>query len=129
MSRKERFGVSMDKELFDELTDLCRALKTDRSHIVNMATRYFILEKFHYAKPHQCEGVMIMGYHHEKGEEVNSIVEKYRELILGRSHFHTMDDNCLEVLFVRGDSERIFSLEKEVENYCVMCRYIPSHKP
>ncbi|MCC6002852.1 MAG: hypothetical protein LM590_00720 [Thermofilum sp.] len=128
MTRKKRFGVSVDKEVYEELTCICNALHTDRSHIVNTATKLFLLEKFHYAKPHKCEGVMIISYTQGQREAMSGVFERYRLLIIGRSHYHTSDDCCLEVLFVRGESGDILSLEKEAENYSVTCKFVPCHK-
>ncbi|ABL77534.1 CopG family ribbon-helix-helix protein [Thermofilum pendens] len=128
MRDKRRVGVSLDGDVFEELERVAKAFNTDRSHIVNMAAREYLLEKFHYAKPHSCEGVMIISYDPARGQEVAEAIEESKSLVVSRSHFHTGDGCCLEILYLKGDSEEIWLLEKRVSHLCDVCRFVPSHR-
>lgn len=126
MTGRVRFGVSLEKEVYEEITRLSRALGTDRSRIVSMATREFLSGKLHFAKQHECEGVLVASYLSDKKGEVDEILERSGSLVVGRSHFHSKGGCCVEILYLRGPSDSVWGLQAEISRLCRECRYVPT---
>lgn len=125
MTRKRRFGVSLERELFEELDRAARAIGTDRSHLVAMATREYLTEKVHFERSHECEGVLVASYPSELKDNVDKLLENSSSLVLSRSHFHSKGGHCIEVIYVRGPSDSVWTLRAAVFRVCRACRYVP----
>ncbi|MEM0308906.1 MAG: ribbon-helix-helix protein, CopG family, partial [Thermofilaceae archaeon] len=89
MTRKRRFGISLDKDLFEELDRAAKAIGADRSRLISLATREYLMEKIHFEREHECEGVLVASYPAEAKEEVDKLLESSGSLVLSRSHFHS----------------------------------------
>lgn len=126
MKRRVRFGVSLETDVYEEITRLSRALGTDRSRIVSMAAREFLSGKLHFAKQHECEGVLVASYQSGEKREVDEILERNGTLIVSRSHFHSKSGCCIEILYLRGPSDSLWSLQAEISRACRECRYVPT---
>ena len=126
MTRRVRFGVSLEKEVYEEITRLSQALGTDRSRIVSMAAREFLSGKLHFAKQHECEGVLVTSYTSNRKVEVDEILERSGSLVVGRSHFHSKEGCCIEILYLRGPSDSVWDLQAEISRVCRECRYVPT---
>lgn len=126
MTRRVRFGVSLEKEVYEEITRLSQALGTDRSRIVSMAAREFLSGKLHFAKQHECEGVLVTSYTSNRKVEVDEILERSGSLVVGRSHFHSKEGRCIEILYLRGPSDSVWDLQAEISRVCRECRYVPT---
>ena len=122
--RKRRFGVSLEPEVFEELDRAAKALGTDRSRVVSMATREYLAERFHFVRQHPCEGVIVACYAAAYKGEVDKLLES-SQLIVSRSHFHSQAGCCVEVLYVRGASDSVWDLQAAMSQLCRYCRYIP----
>jgi len=66
VTRRVRFGVSLERNVYEEITRLSQALGVDRSRLVSMAAREFLSERLHFAKQHECEGVLVASYPSER---------------------------------------------------------------
>jgi len=122
--RKRRFGVSLEPELFEELERVAKAVGTDRSRIVSMATREYLADRFHFARQHPCEGFIIACYASGAKGEVDRLLEG-NPLVVGRAHFHTEGDCCAEAIYVRGSSDSVWELHASMSRVCRHCRYVP----
>jgi len=122
--RKRRFGVSLEHDVFSELERVAKAMGVDRSRVVSMATREYLAERFHFAREHMCEGVLVACYAAEVKREMDEFLEKC-SLVVSRSHFHAQNGCCVEVLYVRGPSDSLWSLQATMSRICRSCRYIP----
>lgn len=121
---KKRFGVSIDSKISAELDSIARNLNTDRSKIVEIALQSYITEHKHLSSKHNCRGILIMkGI---GGASFNDVLESYRSVIVNHIHSH-IENECVHIVFVSGDSEHINSLNK----YLIACgcftRYLPLH--
>lgn len=125
MSKKKRFGVSLDEDTFEELDRVAKGLGVDRSRLVALATREYLAGQVHFAKPHECEGVLILSYTSRDKGEVDKLLEGSGSLIMSRSHFHTRSGCCVEVLYVRGPSDSVWNLHVSANKLCRECRYVP----
>lgn len=120
---KKRFGISIPKNLYDELNKLSQELETNRSDLVEQAVKTFINDYKHYLTPHNCVGVMIVSCQDET--EAKDIMDKFQDI--AKTYIHTHENNiCIELLFVSGPSEKIALLQKSLEkNAKCHPRYIP----
>jgi CopG family nickel-responsive transcriptional regulator len=126
VTRRVRFGVSLEREVYEEITRLSRALGVDRSRLVSMAAREFLSARLHFARQHECEGVLVASYPSEKKGEVDEILERSGPLVVGRSHFHSRGGCCVEILYLRGPSDSVWSLQAEISRVCRECSYVPT---
>lgn len=125
MTRKKRFGVSLDEDVFEALDGVAKGLGVDRSRLVALATREYLAGQLHFTKPHECEGVLILSYTSSEKNEVDKLLESNGSLIVGRSHFHAKAGCCVEMLYVRGFSDSIWNLHASANRICRECRYVP----
>jgi len=124
-SSKRRFGISIRADLVNILDKLAEKLRADRSSIVEMALRVFLLDHIHYVVPHQCRGIMVLTGKYDK-KILSSIVEEFRDVIHSYIHTH-IDNSCVEIMIVSGHSSRISRLHSTLEGSIKGCnvRYIP----
>ncbi len=130
MSGKERFGVSVEKRVAEELRALAEALGTDRSSLVNEALSEFLHDRVHVLRPHRCEGVLIVVYERSSAPGVSAILEEHGGLVKSRMHVHDGAGRCVETLYLAGESREIVELERKLrERGVAMCRYVagPRH--
>ncbi|HDI74877.1 MAG: CopG family transcriptional regulator [Thermoprotei archaeon] len=120
---RRRFGISISRELADNLDSLAKALETDRSSIVENAIREYIHDHLHYLTPHECTGVMILYRVCRQGEWF-TIIDKYRDIVVSYTHVHK-EGVCIEILVVSGHSEKIAELHKELGKLGIKARYLP----
>lgn len=126
MAKKRRFGVSLNEEVFEELTHLSLAIGVDRSKIISMAAREFLSKELHFARAHECEGVLVVSYTSESRAQVDKLIEDSARIIVGRSHFHARNGCCVEVLYLRGSSEDTWNFRSSISGICRACHYIPT---
>ncbi|MEM0226015.1 MAG: CopG family ribbon-helix-helix protein [Thermofilaceae archaeon] len=126
MTRKRRFGISLDKDLFEELDRAAKAIGADRSRLISLATREYLMERIHFEREHECEGVLVASYPAEAKEEVDKLLESSGSLVLSRSHFHSRGGCCVEVIYLRGSSDSVWNLHMAIGRICRACRYIPT---
>ncbi len=108
-----RFGVSLEKELLEELDKF-----VTKNHFANrsQAIRQLISNNVVECKWKANElvaGAITLVYDHHKRDLLNKLADiqhDYYELILSAQHFHLDHDNCLEIIAVRGESQRIKTL-------------------
>lgn len=126
MTRKRRFGISLDSDLFEELNRAAKAIGADRSRLISLATREYLMERVHFERPHECEGVLVASYPAEAKGEIDKLLEGSGSLVLSRSHFHSKGGCCVEVIYLRGSSDSVWSLQAAIGRICRSCRYIPT---
>lgn len=125
---KQRFGISLDSELTEEVEKLAAATGTTRSSIVGIAVREFLSERFHFAKTHECEGVFVVRYEPSVGSPVERALEERKAIAVSRLHVHATDGHCVEILYVRASSKQIIELENSLMKCgCKMCKFVPCH--
>jgi len=71
------------------------------------------LVKREWIKGEKVAGVIALVYDHHKRELVNTLTDiqhHYHSLIISTQHIHLDEDNCLEVVVVRGKPKEVESL-------------------
>jgi CopG family nickel-responsive transcriptional regulator len=108
-----RFGVSLDEELLKALdTFVVENKLPNRSQAIR-----HLVDKYLAEKKWQCNnivaGAIVLLYNHQKGDvaiKSNDIQRGYFDVILSSQHFHLTQDNCLEIVAVKGTAKRLTEL-------------------
>jgi len=117
-----RFSVSIPERLLKEFDRLTARLSLDRSKAVRMAMRNMLAEyKWTERMAEQVAGVLVLQYAFEEFRGKSPILRlqhQYHDIIVSTMHIHLDEENCLEVLALRGKPERakefiekVYSLE------------------
>jgi len=115
MGKLERVCISIPSDLLAEFDDAIMKMGyPNRSKAVQDAMRSFLSEfKELKALSGEASGAIIMLYVHRKPGLVQELLEiqhEHDELIVATMHVHLTEEECLEVITVRGDVARIRSL-------------------
>ncbi len=111
MSKLTRFGISMDSELlakFDRLID--RKGYTNRSEAMRDLIRDSLVEAEWEIGTTETLGTITVVYDHHTREISNALTHlqhDYYRSIVSATHIHVDEQNCLEVLIVRGRGDEV----------------------
>lgn len=111
MTTLERFGVSMEEELlrrFDELIDE-RGYQSRSEAIRDLIRQELVKEEWTDPSAEVAATLTIVYEHHEH-ELSNVLTEmqhQYHSYILCTTHIHLDPHNCLEVIILKGASEKV----------------------
>ncbi|HHU58161.1 MAG TPA: nickel-responsive transcriptional regulator NikR [Bacteroidales bacterium] len=108
-----RFGVSLEKELLDELDEL---VAKNRFSNRSQAIRQLIADNVSRSK-WECNNLVVgsitLIYDHHKRDLLNALNEvqhQFYEEVLAAQHFHINHDLCLEIIAVKGRAVRLTEL-------------------
>lgn len=108
-----RFGVSMEKELLDALDDY---VKENSFSNRSQAIRRLISDNLT-IKKWKCNntvaGSITLVFDHHKGDIpgiITDIQHDYHKSILSSQHFHLDNNNCLEIIAVKGKARDLTEL-------------------
>ncbi|PIX77345.1 MAG: nickel-responsive transcriptional regulator NikR [bacterium (Candidatus Ratteibacteria) CG_4_10_14_3_um_filter_41_18] len=108
-----RFGVSLEKELLHKFDSLIGEKRyPNRSEAIRDLIRENLVKR-EWVKGEKVAGVIALVYDHHKRELVNTLTDiqhHYHSLIISTQHIHLDEDNCLEVVVVRGKPKEVESL-------------------
>jgi CopG family nickel-responsive transcriptional regulator len=112
-----RFGVSLEKKLLEDFDRLIARKKySNRSEAIRDLIRdSFVKEEWE--KGEEVAGAISIVYDHHKRELMDVIVDiqhKYHDMIVASQHAHLDHHNCLEVVIVKGKSDRIKTLSDKL---------------
>ncbi len=100
-----RFGVSLEKDLLDELDKYVEDNKfTNRSQAIRSLINKNIAEK-KWLCDHIVAGSITLVFDHHKNDlqkNLTSIQHEYHHEILSSQHIHLDHNNCLEIIAVKG---------------------------
>jgi len=108
-----RFGVSIEKELLDALDDFVNENSfTNRSQAIRqLISNNLTIKKW------KCNnivaGSVTLVYDHGRNEIpgiLTDIQHDYHKSILSSQHFHLDNDNCLEIIAVKGKAKDLTEL-------------------
>lgn len=114
MANVERFGVSIDEELlswFD--TMVTRRGYQSRSEAIRHMIRQAMISEEWENPAGEVIGTVTLVYEHHIHELANVMADvqhQYHDCIICSTHIHMDAHNCLEVIIVRGASERVKSI-------------------
>jgi CopG family nickel-responsive transcriptional regulator len=112
-----RFGVSLDEDVLKALD-----IFVIENNLPNrsQAIRHLV-EKNLVEKKWQCNqivaGAIVTLYDHHKGDvssKSDDIQHDYFDVILSSQHFHLSQDNCLEIVAVKGTANRLTELSDKL---------------
>jgi CopG family transcriptional regulator, nickel-responsive regulator len=112
-----RFGVSLEKEMMDELDHYVRINNfPNRSQAIrNLIEKYAVEQKW------QCDnevaGAIVIVYDHHKrniDNEINEVQHEHHHLIVSTQHVHLSHETCLETIVVRGIASQLTSLADRI---------------
>ncbi|MCM8784820.1 MAG: nickel-responsive transcriptional regulator NikR [Candidatus Omnitrophica bacterium] len=113
MGKLKRFGVSMEKSLLEKFDNFIKKQKyKNRSE----AIRDIIREKFveqEWEKGKNVTGCIVIVYEHDVREIVDKIIDiqhKFSSHIISSQHIHMNEENCMEIIAVKGEVEKIKEL-------------------
>jgi CopG family nickel-responsive transcriptional regulator len=110
MARLMRFGVSMEEELLSQFDELIRRLGyANRSEAIRDLVRERLVRQ-EWEEGEEVVGVIVLLYDHRKHDLSDELVElqhRYHDLVIATLHVHLDQQNCLEVLAVRGPGPEI----------------------
>ncbi|PIW67164.1 MAG: nickel-responsive transcriptional regulator NikR [Candidatus Omnitrophica bacterium CG12_big_fil_rev_8_21_14_0_65_42_8] len=117
MSGLVRFGVSLEKRLLEDFDRLIARKKySNRSEAIrDMIRDSFVKEEWE--KNEEVAGAISIVYDHHKRELMDLIVDiqhEYHDMIVASQHAHLDHHNCLEVVIVKGKSDRIKTLSDKL---------------
>jgi len=112
-----RFGVSLEKRLLEDFDRLIARKKySNRSEAIrDMIRDSFVKEEWE--KNEEVAGAISIVYDHHKRELMDLIVDiqhEYHDMIVASQHAHLDHHNCLEVVIVKGKSDRIKALSDKL---------------
>ncbi len=112
-----RFGVSLEEELLKDLDGFV----VENSYPNRSQAIRALIEKYIVEKKWQCNnivaGAVVMVYDHHKGDittRSNDIQHEYYDVILSAQHFHLNHNACLEIIAVKGASNRLTELSDKI---------------
>jgi CopG family transcriptional regulator, nickel-responsive regulator len=112
-----RFGVSLGNELLEKFDSLnqVKGYKNRSEAIRDLIRDELVEQEWQEGDQQETVGVYSLVYDHHQNELsriLNGIQHDHLELIVSTTHIHVDHHNCLEVIILRGSSERI----REVTN-------------
>jgi len=117
VKKAERVCISVPSDLLREFDRASREMGyPNRSRAMHEAMRLLISEwKDSEAYEGVVNGAIIMIYEHKKPGLVRSLLEiqhqhEHEDLIRASMHVHLDEENCMEVIMVRGEAEHVRSL-------------------
>ncbi|RUM33683.1 MAG: nickel-responsive transcriptional regulator NikR [Archaeoglobus sp.] len=114
-----RIGVSLPKNLLDEFDSIIRNRGySSRSEAIRDAIRNYIAEyKWLEKEEGEIVGVITILYnHHYRGtsDAIISLQHEAVDLVVTTMHIHLDRDNCLEMVIVKGEMQRIKKLVDKI---------------
>ncbi|MFX1485995.1 MAG: nickel-responsive transcriptional regulator NikR [Promethearchaeota archaeon] len=114
-----RTGISLPKKLLGEFDSIVeKSSYTNRSEATRDAIRNFISE---YKELQRSEGervgtLIVLFDHTIRGasDGLTHTQHHYEDIISSTLHVHLDEENCLEVIVVRGKAEKINDLAEEI---------------
>jgi CopG family nickel-responsive transcriptional regulator len=112
-------GVTLDVDLLEKLNRFMEIMGyKNRSRIINKALELYITEKMSLMGEGLGVGVLTLIYDHHIGNiehEMTHIQHDHLDIIISNLHIHLDKDNCLEVIVVKGDINKIRGLVNQLE--------------
>lgn len=122
MGTLKRFGVSLDEDLLAPFDALCaRKSYATRSEAIRDLIRNALAHDSWPVAGGSGAGTLTLVYDHHKHDLARRLMHLQHEdhdLIVATTHVHLDHSNCLEVLVLKGDAQRVRALADRL----VSCR-------
>lgn len=122
MSDLTRFGMSMDVKLLEKFDQLIKKQGySNRSEAIRDLMREKIIgEEWEKSSGDgKTMGVFSIVYNHHQrnlSDKLTELQHKYINEILSSTHIHIDHDNCLEVIILKGKSNKIRDISHELQS-------------
>ena len=106
-------SVSLPKELLEELDGVLGENKSaTRSEVIRQAVRSYLSEynKLDDVKGNVIATITVLYDKTKKNEELFHVQHEFGDMITAYLHSHLADENCLEVMVVKGPADRLKNL-------------------
>ncbi len=114
MNKTTRFGVSLDQKLLGSFDDLCqRNGYVNRSEAIRDLIRKALVEDDWTKDQAQGAGTLTLVYDHHQSDiskRLMAIQHDDHDCIIATLHVHLDHHNCLEVLVLKSEVERVRNL-------------------
>ncbi len=111
MEEAVRFGVSMKRELLNSFDRIISEKGyNNRSEAVRDLMRNFLVEEEWKEDKREMIGTITLVYDHRVrglSDTLTGLQHHFHNLVISTMHLHLDEDNCLEVLVVRGMADKI----------------------
>jgi CopG family nickel-responsive transcriptional regulator len=108
-----RFGVSLEDQLLQRFdASLKEKQYTNRSEAIRDLIREDLVRK-EWRGNKEVTGAITLAYNHQKRQLLNRLMDiqhDYHDNILSTQHIHLDEDNCLEIIAVKGRPKQIEQL-------------------
>ncbi|MCF6157717.1 MAG: nickel-responsive transcriptional regulator NikR [wastewater metagenome] len=119
MSDLVRFGISLEKELLERFDRHIKGKKyTNRSEAIRDLIRDDLVKR-EWLEDKEVTGSITLVYNHHKRELTNFLIDiqhDYHTIILSTQHIHLDEDNCLEIIVIKGKPQEIEGLYSKLKS-------------
>jgi CopG family nickel-responsive transcriptional regulator len=119
MNKIIRFGISMEENLLKQFDTLIRKRNyRNRSEAIRDLIREMLIKEEWVSTEKDVAGAIIIVYDHHKRELVQNIISiqhDFQELIISSQHIHIDHDNCMEMIAVKGNANKLMELESRLK--------------
>ena len=113
----KRFAISLEEKLFNQFEQYVRLNRGgNRSQFIRDLIRKFLLQQT-WKTGKEIVVVVTLVYSHHEGDLVGRLTEfqhSHQRMIVSTTHIHLDHDNCLEVVIVRGKSDKVRALTERL---------------
>lgn len=113
MNHLIRFGISIEKNLFEKFDELIRERNYhNRSEAIRDLIREALVQK-QWKEGEEVAGVITIIFDHHRRDLLNHLTDiqhDFQELIIATQHIHLDHHHCLEIIACRGDSRLVQKL-------------------
>jgi len=114
-----RFGISLEKKLLEKFDQLIKNKNyTNRSEAFRDLIREELVKK-QWQETGTIAGAITLIYDHHKRELVNMLMDiqhDFGDLIISSQHVHLDHSNCLEIIAVKGSSQKVQELADRLKS-------------
>jgi len=117
--RVARFSASIDPVLLKDFDEMTVKLGYNRSTAIVAAIRNFMVDRVWEGDGGEVVGAITLLYDHHRGdvtEALNAIQHDHKGEIATTTHIHLDHNNCLEIVAVRGETQRIKALADKLSS-------------
>ena len=118
MDELARFSVSMDSRLLEQFDRLIenRGYENRSEAVRDLIRNALVEEEWAAASQRVAATVTLVYNHHHSGvaERLGDIQHHHVGIVVSATHVHLDNDNCLEVVILRGKSREVRTLAEEL---------------
>ena len=119
MSEIVRFSVSVEDELLEKFDRYCKDEQfATRSEAVRQLIRDTLISRAWDSQSQDAVGTLTLVYDHHRaqlGDRLTKIQHDNTDLIVSTLHAHLTHDLCLEVIVLRGPSDRLQGIASQLK--------------